>query len=93
MTRPLFLPQGVTLLRSARVQRGPMLREDRDGRPTLSGPVRMPPSVATLIAKDIASIFIVPAVILIVVAWAAGEGFGVSVPTQVEETDRVRSYE
>lgn len=70
-----------------------MTRLTRDNALVSTGPVRMPPSVSSLIARDIASIFLVPAVILIVVAWAAGEGFETSVPVGVEENDGPRSEE
>lgn len=64
------------------------------------GPVRMPgvplhglaPSSAELVARNLATILLVPAFILLV-AWVAGEGFETSVPVEVEETDRVRSYD
>jgi hypothetical protein len=60
-------------------------------------PVRLPgtplrglsPSADELIARRLVSVFIVPALILLV-AWVAGSGFVVSVPVEREADDRVR---
>jgi hypothetical protein len=69
-----------------------MLRETRDGMVTLVGPLHMPPSASDAIALNLASILLVPAVILLV-WWTVGSGFSVT-PTMVVEPDaRVRSYE
>jgi hypothetical protein len=68
------------------------LRPSRDGYAIVAS-VRQPPSTRLLIARTIAEIFLVPAVVLIVVWVVAGSGFGVSVPVEREAGDQVRSYE
>lgn len=63
-----------------------MTRLTRDGHEVSVGPVLSPRSVRREIASRLATILLVPAVILIV-AWIAGEGFVVSVPVEVEHED------
>jgi hypothetical protein len=83
-----FTPRDVTYLRGTPGQRG------MNGGASCDSTVRTPgtplrnlaPTAAELVARDIASILIVPAVILIV-WWAAGSGFVVSVPVEVEHDD------
>lgn len=67
------------------------IRTDRNGHVSLAAPLRQPPSTRLLIARTIAEIFVVPAVVLIVVWVVAGSGFGVSVPVEREADDSPQS--
>src|SRR5690349_13873007 len=72
--------------------RGVLTRESCDSTIRLPGtPLRgLSPTSAELVARNVATIFLVPAVILLV-AWVAGSGFRVSVPVEREQDDQVRS--
>jgi hypothetical protein len=86
MTR-FFLPRSPEPLTGANA---PRIREfPQQGRPVRTPhlPLRgMAPTAAELVARDIVSILLVPAVLLLV-WYAASEGFRVSVPVEREETD------
>jgi hypothetical protein len=88
-----FLTRDVSLEHRPRVQRGSALRESCDQVRIPGTPLKgLAPSSDELVLRRLVSIFLVPAVILIV-WWTIGSGFQVSVPVERESDDRVRSYE